>query len=155
MKLAHRLLLQSLAIIAVMVISVVIIIDNQLHSSIRDQITHDLAGEARFLSSQWKPGVDPDSLADEAGVATGHRMTLVDSTGRVIGDSEFDGPALQNLESHSNRPEVLAARKNGMGSVLRMSPSTGEEQLYVAVKTPRGIARVSVSTRTIEELFER
>lgn len=155
MKLAHRLLLQSLAIIAVMVISVVIIIDNQLHSSIRDQITHDLAGEARFLSSQWKPGVDPDSLADEAGVATGHRMTLVDSTGRVIGDSEFDDPALQNLESHSNRPEVLAARKNGMGSVLRMSPSTGEEQLYVAVKTPRGIARVSVSTRTIEELFER
>ncbi|HCU11423.1 MAG TPA: hypothetical protein DGB72_04770, partial [Gemmatimonadetes bacterium] len=146
MKLAHRLLLQSLAIIAVMVISVVVIIDIQLHSSIIEQTTHDLAGEARLLATQWRSGVDPDSLADEAGVATGHRVTLIDSTGHVVGDSEFDGPALQGLENHSNRPEVVDARKNGVGSVRRMSPSTGEERLYVAVKARRGVARVSVTT---------
>ncbi len=155
MKLAHRLLLQSLAIIAVMVISVVVIIDIQLHSSIIEQTTHDLAGEARLLATQWRSGVDPDSLADEAGVATGHRITLIDSTGHVVGDSEFDGPALQGLENHSNRPEVVDARKNGVGSVRRMSPSTGEEQLYVAVKAPRGVARVSVTTVAVEEVFAR
>jgi len=154
-RLAHRLLLQSLAIVAVMVISVVVIIDNQLHSSITDQTTHDLAGEARLMAIQWKPGVNADSLADEAGVATGHRITLIDSAGHVVGDSEFDGPALQGLENHSNRPEVVAARENGMGSARRMSPSTGEEQLYVAVKAPHGFARVSVTTRTIEDLFAR
>jgi two-component system, OmpR family, phosphate regulon sensor histidine kinase PhoR len=154
-KLAHRLLLQSLAIIAVMVISVVVIIDIQLHSSIIEQTTHDLAGEARLLATQWRSGVDPDSLADEAGVATGHRITLIDSTGHVVGDSEFDGPALQGLENHSNRPEVVDARKNGVGSVRRMSPSTGEEQLYVAVKAPRGVARVSVTTVAVEEIFAR
>jgi signal transduction histidine kinase len=154
-KLAHRLLLQSLAIIAVMVISVVVIIDIQLHSSIIEQTTHDLAGEARLLATQWRSGVDPDSLADEAGVATGHRITLIDSTGHVVGDSEFDGPALQGLENHSNRPEVIDARKNGVGSVRRMSPSTGEEQLYVAVKAPRGVARVSVTTVAVEEIFAR
>ena len=155
MKLAHRLLLQSLAIIAVMVISVVVIIDIQLHSSIIEQTTHDLAGEARLLATQWRSGVDPDSLADEAGVATGHRVTLIDSTGHVVGDSEFDGPALQGLENHSNRPEVVDARKNGVGSVRRMSPSTGEERLYVAVKAPRGVARVSVTTVAVEEIFAR
>jgi two-component system phosphate regulon sensor histidine kinase PhoR len=154
-KLAHRLLLQSLAIIAVMVISVVVIIDIQLHSSITEQTTHDLAGEARLLATQWRSGVDPDSLADEAGVATGHRITLIDSTGHVVGDSEFDGPALQGLENHSNRPEVIDARKNGVGSVRRMSPSTGEEQLYVAVKAPRGVARVSVTTVAVEGIFAR
>ena len=95
MKLAQRLLLQSLAIIAVMVVSVVVIIDNQIHSSITEQTTHDLAGEARLLAAEWRPGVDPDALADEAGVATGHRVTLIDSTGHVLGDSEFDGAALQ------------------------------------------------------------
>ena len=153
MKLAHRLLLQSLAIVAVLVISVVVIIDNQIHARITDQATHDLAGEARLLAIEWRAGVDPDALADEAGVATGHRITLIDSTGRVVGDSEFDGPALQGLENHSNRPEVIAAQQNGVGSVRRMSPSTGEEQLYVAVKAPSGIARVSVTTRTIEEIF--
>ena len=155
MKLAHRLLLQSLAIVAVMVVSVVVIIDNQLYSSITDQTTHDLAGEARLLATQWKSSVDPDSLADEAAVATGHRVTLIDSTGHVVGDSEFDGPALQALENHSKRPEVIASQRNGVGSIRRMSPSTGEEQVYVAVKAPRGVARVSVTTRTVDELFAR
>jgi len=154
-RLAHRLLLQSLAIVAVMVISVVIIIDNQLHSSITDQTIHDLAGEARLMAMQWRPGVNADSLADEAGAATGHRITFIDSTGHVVGDSEFDGPALQGLENHSHRPEVVAAMEHGVGSSRRMSPSTGDEQLYVAVKTPRGFARVSVSTRTVEDLFAR
>ena len=155
MKLAHRLLLQSLAIVAVMVSSVVLIIDNQLHKNITERTTHDLAGEARLLALQWKPGVHPDSLADNAGAATGHRITLIDSTGHVVGDSDFDGPALMKLENHSSRPEVAAARASGMGSSRRMSPSTGEEQLYVAVKAPLGFARVSVTTKIVEELFAR
>ncbi|MDQ6690018.1 MAG: ATP-binding protein [Gemmatimonadota bacterium] len=146
-------MLQSLAIISVMVVSVVIIIDNQLHSSITDQTIHDLAGEARLLAAQWKPGVDADSLADEAGMATGRRVTFIDSTGRVVGDSEFDGPTLQRLENHSTRPEVVAALKNGVGSARRLSPSTGEEQIYVAVRAPRGVARVSLTTRAVEEIF--
>jgi two-component system phosphate regulon sensor histidine kinase PhoR len=154
-RLAQRLLLQSLAIVTVMVVSVVVIIDNQIHSSITEQTTHDLAGEARLVAAEWRPGVDADALADEAGVATGHRVTLIDSTGHVVGDSEFDGPALQRLENHSTRPEVVEARANGVGSVRRVSPSTGEEQLYVAVKAPNGIARVSVTTKAIEEIFSR
>lgn len=136
-----------------MVVSVVVIIDNQLHTSITDRTIHDLAGEAKLLAAQWKPGLDADSLADEAGMATGHRVTLIDPSGHVVGDSEFDGPALRRLENHSTRPEVVAALKNGVGSARRMSPSTGEEQLYVAVKAPRGVARVSVNTRVVEEIF--
>ena len=155
MKLAHRLLLQSLAIVAVMVISVVLIIDNQLHNSITDQTVHDLAGEARLVALEWTATINADSLADNAGTATGHRITLIDSTGHVVGDSDFDGPALQGLENHSARPEVVAARASGMGSSRRMSPSTGEEQLYVAVRAPSGFARVSVTTKTVEELFAR
>lgn len=155
MKLAHRLLLQSLAIVAVMVISVVLIIDNQLHNNITDETVHDLAGEARLVALQWRPGINSDSLADSAGQATGHRITLIDGTGHVIGDSDFDGPALEALENHSARPEVVSARTTGMGSSRRMSPSTGEEQLYVAVRTPRGVARVSVTTKTVEDLFAR
>ncbi len=155
MKLAHRLLLQSLAIVTVLVVSVVVIIDNQINASIMDQATRDLAGEARLVAAEWRAGEDADALADGAGVATGHRITLIDSTGRVMGDSEFDGPALRSLENHSTRPEVIAARQNGVGSTRRMSPSTGEEQLYVAVKAPSGIARVSVTTKVIEEIFAR
>jgi signal transduction histidine kinase len=153
MRLSHRLLLQSLIVVAVLVVSVVLIIDNEIHDNITQQATHDLAGEARLVATQWTPGVDADRLADAAGAATGHRVTLIDSTGSVIGDSEFDGPALTSLQNHNSRPEVIAARKTGVGSVRRMSPSTGEEQLYVAVSAPSGVARVSVQTRVVEEIF--
>lgn len=155
MKLAHRLLLQSLAVVAVLVVSVVLIIDNQIHTSITAQITLDLADEARLLAMEWKPGVNADAFADEAGAATGHRITLIDSAGHVVGDSEFDGPALESLEDHSHRPEVAAARATGVGSVRRMSPSTGEERLYVAVPAAQGVARVSVTTRVVEDIFDR
>lgn len=155
MKLAHRLLLQSLAVVAVLVVSVVLIIDNQIHTSITAQTTLDLAGEARLLATEWKPGVNADAFADEAGAATGHRVTLIDSAGHVVGDSEFDGPALESLEIHSRRPEIIAARQAGVGSVRRMSPSTGEERLYVAVTAAQGVARVSVTTRVVEDIFKR
>jgi len=154
-KLAHRLLLQSLTVVTVLVVSVVIIIDSQLHSRIAEQTTSNLAGEARFVATQWTGAIEADTLADKAGAATGHRVTLIDSAGNVVGDSEFDGPALQGLENHSHRPEVIAARRAGVGSIRRMSPSTGEEQVYVAVRAPLGIARVSVTTRTIENIFDR
>jgi len=152
-KLAHRLLLQSLAIVAVMVISVVLIIDNQLHNNITERTTHDLAGEARLLALQWKPGVNADSLADNAGAATGHRITLIDGAGHVVGDSDFDGAALLRLENHSSRPEVASALASGMGSSKRMSPSTGEEQLYVAIKSSQGVVRLSVTTKAIARVF--
>ena len=154
MRLAQRLLFQSLAIIAVLVVSVVVIIDNQLHSRIINQTVHDLAGEARLLAMQWRPGVDADSLADEASAATSHRVTLIDSAGHVVGDSEFDGPALLELQNHSTRPEVIDARNTGIGASRRMSPSTGVERLYVAVTSPLGVARVSVTTEAVEAIFD-
>lgn len=153
MRLSHRLLLQSLAVVAVLVVSVVVIIDNEIHDNITQQTTQDLAGEARLVATQWTANADADHLADAAGSATGHRVTLIDSTGTVIGDSEFDGPALTSLQNHSGRPEVIAAKRAGVGSIRRMSPSTGEEQLYIAVSAPLGVARVSVQTRVVEQIF--
>ena len=139
----------------VMVVAVVIIIDNQLHRSITEQTTRDLAGEARLLALQWQPNSNADSLADKAGAATGHRITLIDNAGQVVGDSDFDGRALLRLENHSMRPEVSAAREHGVGSAIRMSPSTGEEQLYVAVSTSHGVVRLSVTTKAVANIFSR
>ena len=155
MKLSHRLLLQSVAVVAILTASVVLILDKQLLNRITEQSTQDLAGEARFLARLWRPGVDADALADEAGAATGHRTTLIDGSGKVVGDSEFDEAALAALDNHSDRPEVITARSGRVGSSRRMSPSTGEEQLYVAVAAAQGVARVSVTTTVLEGTFAR
>jgi len=153
-RLTSRLLLQTLGIVAVLIVAVVVIIDHRLHQRIVDETTLELAREARLVALEWKPGTDADSLAHQAGAATEHRVTLISPDGTVIGDTDFDLLALKDLQNHNTRPEVIAARRSGMGSSLRLSPSTGEEQLYVAVTASPGIVRVSVTTAAVEDSFD-
>ncbi len=155
MKLAHRLLVYGLGIIGVLVVAVVLIIDRQLHARVVEQTIDGLAREARLVAVQWRESTASDSLADIAGEALGHRVTLIDERGVVLGDSEFDGDALRALENHADRPEVLLARGAPVGSARRLSPSAVDEEFYVAVKAPLGIARVSLPTRAVEVVFER
>jgi len=70
-----------------------------------------------------------------------------------VGDTDFDPPALFALENHKSRPEVLDARRTGFGWSRRVSPSAGDEELYVAVSTPGGVTRLSVSTAALSEIL--
>jgi two-component system, OmpR family, phosphate regulon sensor histidine kinase PhoR len=161
-RLSHRLLVASLVSIIALLIAVVAIIDLQLRTRLRDDMAFELGREARLVAVQWTGAPADslgnrrvDSLANVSGAALGHRVTLIDSTGRVVGDSEFDDPALSQLENHRTRPEVVDAMREGTGSARRLSTSAGDEELYVAVRTPRGVARVSVPTRALEQVFDR
>ena len=154
MRLAQRLLLGAALLVSVLVVVLVTLLDSRLRSRLVDDSIHALEREARLVAAEWRPGMDADSLADAASVAVGHRVTIVDSTGRVIGDSDFDPPALWQLENHGHRPEIVAARAAGHGSARRVSHSVGTEELYVAVRAPIGAVRLAVSTQSIDELFE-
>ncbi len=144
-----------LAIVVVLVVAVVVIIDQRLHARIVEQTVDELAREARFVAVQWQSRSSSDYLANAAGLALGHRVTLIDDQGVVLGDSEFEGDALKALENHNHRPEVVEARRSGTGSARRLSASAGDEELYVAVRAPLGVARVSVQTRVLEGVFDR
>ncbi len=155
MKLGHRLLLYSCTVIAVLIAAIVGILDRSLPARMAEETRNGLAREARLVAAQWDNTINADGLADEAAQALGRRVTLINPDGTVVGDSEFDGIALAGLANHGSRPEVLQARKGAVGSARRVSASRGDEELYVAVAVPRGIARVSVSTRAIDAIFDR
>jgi len=151
-RLATRLLLGALVLIVVLVVSVVAIAGSRLSDHLLETMQRELERDARLVGLSWTPGVDADSLADAAGAATGRRVTIIDSTGVVIGDSEFDGEDLHHLQNHSTRPEVIAAKRTGVGSSMRSSVSAGDNEVYVAVRQPRGVIRVSVSTARFDEI---
>lgn len=155
MRLTQRVLLYSFIIIVVLIGAILGLVNNRLHRSITAESEASLEREARFVASQWKPGIDPDSLANTAGHSLARRVTLVDSTGVVVGDSEFDGSDLRGLSNHLFRPEVMEASRSGVGMARRLSSSRGDEELYVAVRAGFGFARVSVPTGIIETLFDR
>jgi signal transduction histidine kinase len=154
-RLTQRVLLYSFIIIVVLVAAIMSIVDNRLHRSITAESEASLEREARFVASQWRPDIEPDSLANNAGRALARRVTLIDSTGVVVGDSDFDGDDLRRLTNHLFRPEVMEASRSGIGMARRLSTSRGDEELYVAVRAGSGFARVSVATGIVDTLFDR
>ena len=135
--------------------AVIGVLDRRLYARIGEEQVTQLQSEARLLAAQWTIATEADAIADAAGRATGHRVTLIDSAGVVQGDSEFDKPRILMLENHLTRPEVRDAVARGSGQARRVSASAGDEELYVAVRMPLGISRVSVKTRRVDELFAR
>ncbi|MFO0974025.1 MAG: HAMP domain-containing protein [Phycisphaerae bacterium] len=79
------------------------------------------------------------------------RVTLIAPDGVVWADSAAE-PA--TMESHADRPEIIAARQSGIGESLRRSHTVGQELLYVAVRVgapeaPRGFVRLSMPAHRI------
>ncbi len=147
MKLARRIFLGLALVIAVLVLVLVMLNSARLEHALEKSEVQRLTREASFVAAEWEATQDADALADAAGAALDRRVTLIDSTGIVIGDSEFDGPALALLENHASRPEVAAARPGDTGISRRPSASRGDDEIYVAVPGPAGgVARVSMST---------
>jgi two-component system phosphate regulon sensor histidine kinase PhoR len=75
--------------------------------------------------------------------------------GAVIGDTSASDEALRAIENHAGRPEIREALSLGEGTNERLSNTTHESQLYVAVQIRHegrllGVARASLSLARIE-----
>jgi signal transduction histidine kinase len=150
--LARRLLAGSLIVVMTLVAAVVLIAGGRLRDRLVVDKMDELARDARVIAASWREGVNADSLAMQAGEALGYRITLIDSTGVVVGDSDFPADARRRLENHASQPEVLAARATGVGSARRQNTSAGDEELYVAVRHRLGTVRVSMSTHRLGDV---
>ncbi len=97
-----------------------------------------------------------DTLVKNMGKKMEVRITVVDSKGVVLADSEEDPGKMEN---HGMRPEILPAFYGKTGSSLRFSETIGQEMLYVAVPLKDntgnliGALRVSLFLTQIQELL--
>lgn len=151
MKLSGRLLLGALAVVAVQVVVVVFLVQRQLNDQLRRDAVESLSREASVVATHWIPGANPHALAHADGRALRHRVTLIRPDGVVVGDTDFDLEDLRTLENHRARPEVIDAMQGRVGISTRMSPSRGDPELYVAVKSALGVTRVSMSEYSLKE----
>jgi signal transduction histidine kinase len=58
------------------------------------------------------------------------RITVIDEKGTVLYDNRLYD--FSRMENHSERPEIIAAKRNGKGSDIRLSSSNRKEYLYYA-----------------------
>lgn len=153
-RLQWKLIAYYLAVIAVVVVVMGVSFTWFLNSFYRDNLRAGLHNQALLagelfgrLLDQGTGAVELDALCKNMGRETGVRFTLVDTSGRVWGDS-LEDPA--RMENHRDRPEIRQALAEGKGEATRYSATLGEDLLYLALPIsgpqvgPRGVIRVAV-----------
>jgi len=134
-----RTLLAVFGVSAVVLLLAAVLIALPMRAQLLGAIERNLVAEARLaaalLQERQTDGSVPalDGEADEVGGLTSARVTFIAPDGRVVGDSAEDLTALGRLDNHGTRPEVLAARRSGLGVERRFSATVGTDLLYVAL----------------------
>ncbi|MEK6233532.1 MAG: cell wall metabolism sensor histidine kinase WalK, partial [Planctomycetales bacterium] len=129
------------------------IISGRHEVQVREQIERRLRDAAIVLRSHFADRM-PSRVGEPAvqrrlgtiARETGARITLVDTRGIVLADSEQDPSSMEN---HRNRPELVQAASGLMGISQRVSPTLKISMLYLALpvtsdKRITGLIRVSL-----------
>ncbi|MBX3424686.1 MAG: PAS domain-containing protein [Pirellulales bacterium] len=98
-------------------------------------------GAAALLLNSWPRELDAASqdLAVTIDKFADLRATLVDSAGRVVGESQLRSlESVRKLENHRNRVELVEARRSGAAFATRVSSTFGQRFRYRAVRINRG-----------------
>lgn len=75
------------------------------------------------------------------------RITVTDSDGNVIYESNAEA---DEMENHGERPEMIKAKKEGYGEVVRFSETLSEQTFYCAMRLENGnILRVARTTDSV------
>jgi signal transduction histidine kinase len=146
-----RLLLAMVAILVVTVAGSIIASDRWLRPRLEETLAREMQVQIRVaaLALPRQPG-DLAAAARRLGALAGRRVTIVDSTGRVLGDSDFDDVSLALLDNHLTRPEVADALARGVGVTKRLSESTDRPELKVAVRAWPGVLRISAPMEEVD-----
>lgn len=100
------------------------------------QVREQLDGMAIILRSQVEEDLKAghhaglDELAVRLAQEAKVRVTLIAADGNVIADSD---EAVERMQNHANRAEVIGASETGKGFSIRRSPTLGVRMLYAAV----------------------
>ncbi len=154
-----KLFLANAFVMAVVVAGCVWVIVSQLDQFRQEELSNHLLAQASALEVAVREQFDTEraeelnALAQQVGSTEleGVRVTFVLADGKVLGDSEASA---NEMESHSDRPEILQALTSGFGESIRWSHTVAKDMKYVAVRVgtadnPLGVVRLSMAVQSI------
>jgi two-component system, OmpR family, phosphate regulon sensor histidine kinase PhoR len=116
----------------ILVMLAIAVLDFFLTPRITDIVTksieNEMIGMAKTIALM--PEASIERKVPEIAKQLNVRVTLIDSSGVVISDSEADA---KKMENHMSRPEIEHARTGGQGIATRFSVTLQENMLYVAI----------------------
>jgi len=125
-----------LVIVLISLGAVTIYMSNSYRQFYLQQTGADLESRAHLLEKQISGYLSPanleslDPLCKQIGGPSSTRITVIISSGKVIGDSHDDSDRMDN---HLTRPEMIQAFSGGVGTSLRYSQTLQKKMMYVAI----------------------
>ena len=135
---------------------ILVILINQITKDFYyDHVEKDLHDRAKLTSKIISQNSElissTQELAKSAGSIANMRVTIIDQDGVVVGDSDQEPGQMDN---HKNRPEILEALNEGVGSSQRFSKTLNQEMMYLAIpmefEDNKWTVRVSMSLNNLE-----
>ena len=139
-------------------IALIVLLDRTVRHATEDRVLERVAREGDHLAEDWQRWIatrpaDADRLLRESAAALGCRVTIIGADGKVLHDTDLPPDRVSGMENHSDRPEVIEARRSGTGNSRRFSATESEGRIYFARSIPEGqILRVSVSVAGVEQV---
>lgn len=159
-KLSYKLTLIMTLIIGLSVLILGLFLSNLIEDIYIEALGNRLEEEANMIKAiVIKEDLSTNNhqiemISKEMGKQLSTRITIIDKDGNVLADSEYDRG---KMETHNNRPEILAAYTGDIGKEIRYSETLGIEMLYVASpiyddnNNIEGVIRLSLPLKAIKE----
>jgi two-component system phosphate regulon sensor histidine kinase PhoR len=131
-------------------LTVNVLIQRAWEGMLRSEIERSLREKTLLLADRVAsaPRDSLEQITKQAAAEANERATVIDSSGKVLADSEAD-PA--TMENHAQRPEFALALQGQMGRATRASRTVGVEFLYEAVPIAGGAVRLAHPLSAVRE----
>ena len=144
-----KLTLAALVLIIVATVVIDFAVRRAWEDSLRNEIQHSLTQKVSLFANQVQDVHNPNlaTLVAETAKTADARVTVIESSGKVLADSEADP---DRMENHATRPEFVAALAGQPGNNVRRSKTLGIEFMYVAVPVKSGAVRLAYRLSAIQ-----
>ena len=140
-----------------------VVAERDLSLKLQDQIETELSRQAKILRKSIANIIDAGDFfklkaqVDEYAEASDSRITIILKDGYVIVDSDVEASKIDDLDNHSDRPEIISAFKNGYGSSKRYSSTVKKEMFYFALLDSSNdverVIRISVPYESLDQIL--
>jgi two-component system phosphate regulon sensor histidine kinase PhoR len=154
----RRILFASLIITTLLLVSLEFYLSIAVKDNYVLSLKESLIVQARLIADQIPSSFTKslDDLCKRFKEKTGARVTIIDSSGRVLGDS--DEPS-DKMENHLNRPEIKDADISDVGSSIRFSSTIKRDLFYLAFaidkETDKKFLRLSMPLHDVETAMNK
>ncbi len=160
-RLFWQLFVAQLFIIAVLVgglgVYFALVVERNIDAVLRTELARTAEVAIEAMESHAIRSDDPAAVLTRLTETTDLRISIVASDGVVLADSAVS-EGVEELENHSDRPEVIAALQTGVGTSLRMSDTVGQRLLYYASRVELGnetlVYRVAIPYSQVSSRIE-